>query len=146
MFCPNCGKDCGSAKFCASCGTKVQQVVESKSQTSEWKIGMPCPHCGGLRLNGNHCAFCGVQLLLNSFASDASFEKNTNIEEYFDKYKTSRVKAIKALRKDTGMDLIHAKKMIDQLFDQCLGESHDKDLLVAGKNVKDALRSAKKKE
>ena len=62
MFCPNCGKDCGSAKFCASCGAKVQQVVESKSQTSEWKIGMPCPHCGGLQLNGNNCAFCGAQL------------------------------------------------------------------------------------
>lgn len=65
MFCPNCGKDCGSARFCASCGTKVQQVVESVSQPSEWKTGMPCPHCGGTQLNGNHCAFCGGQLIVD---------------------------------------------------------------------------------
>ena len=23
MFCPNCGKDIGDAKFCPNCGTKV---------------------------------------------------------------------------------------------------------------------------
>lgn len=24
MFCPNCGKDCGNAKFCSECGTKLE--------------------------------------------------------------------------------------------------------------------------
>lgn len=24
MFCPNCGKDCGDAKFCSECGTKLE--------------------------------------------------------------------------------------------------------------------------
>lgn len=26
MFCPNCGKDCGNAKFCPECGTNLQGI------------------------------------------------------------------------------------------------------------------------
>lgn len=26
MFCPNCGKDCGNAKFCPECGTNLQDI------------------------------------------------------------------------------------------------------------------------
>lgn len=59
MFCPNCGNDCGEAKFCVKCDTKIEQVEKN----TVWSVGMPCPHCGGTQLEGNNCAFCGAQLL-----------------------------------------------------------------------------------
>ena len=62
MFCPNCGKDCGSAKFCPECGQKLQGKFEQEQKSPVWSVGMPCPHCGGTQLEGNHCAFCGAQL------------------------------------------------------------------------------------
>jgi len=65
MFCPNCGKDCGSAKFCPECGQKLQGKPEKEQKSSVWSVGMPCPHCGGTKLDGGCCAFCGAQLVLN---------------------------------------------------------------------------------
>ena len=65
MFCPNCGKDCGSAKFCPECGQKLQGKPEKEQKSSVWSVGMPCPHCGGTRLDGNYCAFCGAQLIVD---------------------------------------------------------------------------------
>ena len=62
MFCPNCGKDCGSAKFCPECGQKLQGKPEKEQKSSVWSVGMPCPHCGGTKLDGGCCAFCGAQL------------------------------------------------------------------------------------
>lgn len=62
MFCPNCGKDCGSAKFCPECGEKLQQVAK---KDAVWQVGMPCPNCGGTKLDGNNCLFCGAQLVLD---------------------------------------------------------------------------------
>ena len=64
MFCPNCGKDCGSAKFCPECGQKLQGKFEQEQKSPVWSVGMPCPHCGGTKLDGNNCAFCGAQLVL----------------------------------------------------------------------------------
>lgn len=61
MFCPNCGKDCGSAKFCTGCGTKIE---ENAGHSGAWSVGQPCPHCGGTKLDGDHCAFCGAQLVV----------------------------------------------------------------------------------
>jgi hypothetical protein len=63
MFCPNCGNNCGDARFCSSCGTQLQQAAAPTAQSGEWKVGMPCPHCGGTKLNGDCCAFCGAQLM-----------------------------------------------------------------------------------
>ena len=65
MFCPNCGQDCGTAKFCARCGTQLQKAVAQESPKAAWAVGTPCPYCGGVGLNDNCCAFCGVQLIPN---------------------------------------------------------------------------------
>lgn len=64
MFCPNCGNNCGDARFCSSCGTKLPQAAAPATQSGEWKVGMPCPHCGATKLNEGCCAFCGAQLVL----------------------------------------------------------------------------------
>ena len=91
MFCPNCGKDCGSAKFCPECGQKLQGKPEKEQKSSVWSVGMPCPHCGGTRLDGGCCAFCGAQLVLNEEinpnAEDDSFvlpELNVGLNEVVD--------------------------------------------------------------
>ena len=70
MFCPNCGNNCGDARFCPSCGTKLQQAADPATQSGEWKVGMPCPNCGATKLNGDCCAFCGAQLIFNIISSD----------------------------------------------------------------------------
>ncbi len=66
MFCPNCGKDCGEARFCIFCGTQIQTETRQEAAKAAWRAGMPCPYCGGTKLEGNRCAFCGTEL----------FEKN----------------------------------------------------------------------
>ena len=74
MFCPHCGNNCGDARFCPSCGTKLQQAAAPAVQSGEWKVGMPCPHCGATKLDGDCCAFCGAQLQ----KSDAKVERTAN--------------------------------------------------------------------
>lgn len=59
FLCPACGFDCGEGRFCARCGWKLTQ----EKVLSVWRVGMPCPHCGGVELDGNKCAFCGALLL-----------------------------------------------------------------------------------
>jgi len=61
MFCPNCGYNCGDAKFCSNCGTALNQA-EVKQEKPAWRVGMPCPFCNGNQLEGDHCAFCGALL------------------------------------------------------------------------------------
>ena len=78
MFCPNCGQDCGDARFCTGCGTQLQQAVAQESKKAAWTVGTPCPYCGGVGLNGNCCAFCGVQLI-----SEDTAEKKTKKELEF---------------------------------------------------------------
>ena len=73
MFCPNCGKDCGSAKFCPECGEKLQQVAK---KDAVWQVGMPCPNCGGTKLDGSNCLFCGAQLIVE-VASEESKEEDS---------------------------------------------------------------------
>lgn len=63
MFCPNCGKDCQDARFCTPCGTNLQNDESLQAHQTAWSVGMPCPHCGGTKLEGQNCAFCGAQLL-----------------------------------------------------------------------------------
>lgn len=79
-----------------------------------------CPNCGGaLPING---------------------ARNPKLEDYYYRFGPNRVKAVKALRQDTGMGLVEAKNMIDSVFDTLSGESHE-DLSVTWKNVKDAFKS-----
>ena len=63
MYCPNCGNDCGDARFCVKCGTELSR---EEKKTEAWTVGMPCPHCGGTQLDGRSCAFCGAQLMFDS--------------------------------------------------------------------------------
>ena len=46
MFCPNCGRDCGDARFCSDCGTQVQQGSSNQSSAQENRIR--CPWCSSL--------------------------------------------------------------------------------------------------
>ena len=71
MFCPNCGQDCRDAKFCTGCGTQLQQAVAQESKKAAWAVGTPCPYCGGVGLNGNCCAFCGVQLIADTHEGES---------------------------------------------------------------------------
>ena len=137
MFCPNCGKDCGDGKFCSECGTQLQQSAKTDAQQMEWKVGMACPHCGGTKLEGNCCAFCGAQLMLEEYSKQAM-----DLNDYFDLYNPDRTKAIKALREHTGIGLIEAKKLIDQVFDKRLGQTNNNDLSTAWNNLKTAIKNS----
>lgn len=65
MFCVKCGKDAGQFRFCPHCGTQVPEIEEPV-----WSVGMACPHCGGTKLEGNCCAFCGAQLIVGEEEND----------------------------------------------------------------------------
>ena len=41
MFCPNCGKEIGNAKFCPECGTAVNQQQQAKQEVKEIKKEKP---------------------------------------------------------------------------------------------------------
>lgn len=74
MFCSKCGKDCGEFRFCPHCGTQVSQAEEAPAS---WSVGMACPHCGGVELEGDKCAFCGAVLKMEQIKSaenEDSFE------------------------------------------------------------------------
>ena len=132
MFCPKCGNNCGDNRFCGRCGAQVQTVSVQKPQQPAWSVGMACPHCGGTKLDGNNCAFCGAQLMVASELQDsnrvnnAPHHGNADLNDYFERYAPNRVKAIKALRRDTGMGLVEAKSVIDRYFNERLYQSHDK--------------------
>ena len=99
---------------------------------------MKCDYCDSNIQNipENHvCPYCGGIF---------SFGKRLDLDAYFLRYQPNRVKAIKALRKDTGIGLIEAKNLIDDLFDRRLGESHDRDVAVAKANLQYAFRELKK--
>lgn len=80
MFCPNCGKDCGDAKFCSECGTSLKTTVSVPA------------------------------------ALPNKTEFSNDMIQYYELYKGSRLNAVKALRCDTGLGIIDAKKKIDSLF------------------------------
>ena len=81
MFCPNCGRNCGTDRFCGSCGTTLQLPSAEACKPAAWTVGMPCPHCGGTKLDGNHCAYCGAQLLLNK--PDEDMDANSRADDSF---------------------------------------------------------------
>lgn len=71
MYCPNCGKDCGSAKFCTGCGTKLEEnIAQSAARAAEQR----CPHCGGTQMDGDKCAFCGALLVTTQNADPPQAE------------------------------------------------------------------------
>lgn len=120
MFCPNCGNDCGSAKFCVRCGTEIGQEVK---ETETWSAGMPCPHCGGTVLDGPKCAFCGVNLLAPKLTETigAAGKKiplsEIDLNEYCERYWPDKAQAIKALNAESGIGIVAAKVKLDPVFD-----------------------------
>ena len=142
MFCPNCGNDCGTAKFCVKCGTRIEQAEKS----SVWSVGVPCPHCGGTQMEGSNCAFCGAQLIL--FDQDTGSQEKlpkksleeVNLREYYIKYASNRVAAIKKLHAETGIGIKKAKAVIDKVFDSYFGEQHD-DPAILRREMKNSIRS-----
>ena len=147
MYCPNCGNDCGDARFCVKCGTELSRE-EKKMEV--WTVGMPCPHCGGTQLDGRSCAFCGAQLVMNIGSETIHKEEKTplskiNLDEYCVKYWPNRVAAIKALNAASGIGIVAAKAKIDEAFDSYEASSSqtakDTELSAARRNLKQALKS-----
>ena len=147
MYCPNCGNDCGDARFCVKCGTELSR---EEKKTEAWTVGMPCPHCGGTQLDGRSCAFCGAQLVMNIGSETIHKEEKTplskiNLDEYCVKYWPNRVAAIKALNAASGIGIVAAKAKIDEAFDSDEASSSqtakDTELSAARRNLKQALKS-----
>ena len=80
MFCPNCGKDCGSAKFCPECGTKLQHIAGADAFDRSAKIPTSASYVGRR----------GVVLLFNSAVSisTGSGKHKRRIEIPFDQLVT----------------------------------------------------------
>lgn len=82
---------------------------------------MKCEYCDSIIRaipDNGICPNCGAVL-------PESGAKNPCLEEYYFRYRPSRLKAIKALRRDTGIGLVEAKGIIDQLFDKKSGVTGD---------------------
>ena len=123
MFCPNCGKDCGGANFCVVCGARIQQELTVKQEKTIWSEGKSCPHCGGVGIEDGCCVYCGMRLLKKIQGQTVNGQNKRSLEDYYNQYRPSRIKAIKALRRDTGMGLVEAKNAIDEVFDKLSGKS-----------------------
>ena len=118
MFCSICGKDCGDYQYCPYCGN---EIVVSKSQKehkeSVWSVGQPCPNCGGTQFEKGKCLFCDTQLAEKHIEEQINDEKTqednsvTDYNAYFRRFNPDRLRAIKELRRDTGMSLVDAKRM-----------------------------------
>ena len=96
---------------------------------------MICPYCDSVITevpNSGVCPRCGG--LMSSIV-----EKRTKLEDYYHRYKPNRRKAIKALCEDTGMGVVEAKKMIDQVFGELSGELHE-DISLSWKILKDLFK------
>ena len=96
---------------------------------------MICPYCDSLLKEAPEsgtCPNCGGPLKTE--------RKNPmTLEDYYYRYKPNRIRAIKALRKNTGMGLKEAKETIDSVFDELSGESHA-DLHISAKIIKNAFK------
>lgn len=56
VFCPNCGKDVGDAKFCSKCGTTIGSDG-SNARTTKY-----CSNCAAeIDINAEICPKCGVR-------------------------------------------------------------------------------------
>lgn len=96
---------------------------------------MKCQYCDSqikkIPENGI-CPNCGAALPVGSGTK-------LSLEDYYYRFQPNRLKAIKALRKDTGMGLVEAKEVIDQIFDKFSGESQ-KSVSSAWENLKDLFK------
>lgn len=44
MFCPNCGNNCGDARFCTACGTQLRDIKVQEQQADKSATNAACDH------------------------------------------------------------------------------------------------------
>ena len=62
MFCPNCGHDCGGAKFCPECGTPIEvptQSIPAPQPPDQTPVSVPTSTTKPAKQFGNTCRMCG---------------------------------------------------------------------------------------
>ena len=79
---------------CPYCDSRVRQVPDNRC----------CPNCGGPL-----AAYCNEE-------KKTDRPDEPDLESYYRRYRPDRIRAIMALRIDTGMDPMSAKTMIDYIF------------------------------
>ena len=105
---------------------------------------MFCPKCGRDCGNDRVCISCGCQTYQmraqhQEMSTTEAQTKSRDLMYYFEQYQPNRTAAINALRKDTNMGLIEAKKLIDRLFDEQSNQSSS-NTSVAFQNLKFAIK------
>ncbi len=78
---------------------------------------MICPYCDSLVRDvpdNRCCPNCGGPL--GAYCKKMERSKDPDLESYYRRYRPDRIRAIMALRIDTGMDPMSAKTMIDFIF------------------------------
>lgn len=75
---------------------------------------MYCPNCGS-RADMNFCMYCGTDMR-NIVISRPVRKPDTNKYEAYRRFYPDKIRAIQALRIDTGMGPVEAKRVIDDLF------------------------------
>lgn len=73
-----------------------------------------CPNCGSFA-DSNFCPNCGADLRKTTGPMSATGANTNDYSSYF-RFYPNKIKAIQALRIDTGLNAAEAKKIIDQLF------------------------------
>lgn len=75
---------------------------------------MFCPNCGTYT-DGTRCLRCGMELQGIVLPKTAAGERKTRYDTYR-RFYPNKIEAIQALRIDTGMNAVEAKRIIDHLF------------------------------
>lgn len=91
MFCPNCGNDCGNAKFCSECGTKLNS---NNSVKPDLENGLP-----------------------SIFQTDTD-GKEINMLHVVCKYGTNTGRAYGYLKREYGVSKKQAKELFKQYKEQ----------------------------
>jgi len=109
---------------------------------------MFCPNCGRDCANKGVCASCGYRV--SKVGAQNIGQVRTEVQKehhdlmyYFEQYQPNRTAAIKALRKDTNMSLVEAKKTIDRLFDEQTNQTGI-NLSLAFQNLKSAIKASER--
>lgn len=85
-----------------------------------------CPNCGARELEGACCAYCGTRLLSDTELQEVQYRlarkgpgecKPGDLDYYYHTYRPDRSKAMAALRIDTGISPMEARRKIDEIFD-----------------------------
>lgn len=105
---------------------------------------MFCPNCGKDCGDEGICSSCGhrVSKMQERNIAQGTIEVENKTHDlicYFVQYQPNRTAAIKALRKDTNLSLVEAKKLIDRLFDEQTAQSSG-NFSPSYQNLKSAIK------